>query len=276
MAADINGNTEKRGRAMFGSTVKMERRGKAAVITIQNPPVNVLTAQVRDELRECVLEAEADAEVKTVIFTGAGEKAFMAGADIKSFPEMCGVYGAAYGFAQTVYKVWDQIKQLPKPTIAAINGLTLGAGLELALVCDLRIAEEQAAFGFPEIALGLFPGGGGTQRMPRTVGMALAKEMIFTGKPIDSRRAMEAGLVNAVVPKGSGLQSALELAETIGSRSSKILALAKRAMNEGVSASPRAGISIEAELWQECFMTEDAREGVSAFLEKRAPRIRDR
>lgn len=261
---------------MAEAVVKMTREAKTAILTIQNPPVNVLTAQVRDELHALVRAVAADPEIITVIFTGAGEKAFMAGADIKSFPQMCGVYGSAYGYARTIYAVWDEIKQLPKPTIAAINGITLGAGLELALVCDLRIAEEHVKFGFPEIGLGLFPGGGGTQRMPGVCGMQLAKEMVFTGKPIDSRRAMEAGLLNRVVPKGEALNAALELAAAINEHSGAVLALAKRALNGGACLPPRAGISVEAELWQDCFMTEDIKEGVQAFLEKRRPSFQNR
>lgn len=261
---------------MAEPVVKMTRAGKTAILTIQNPPVNVLTAQVRDELHTLVRDVANDPEIITVIFTGAGKKAFMAGADIKSFPQLCGAYGSAYGYARTIYTVWDEIEQLSKPTIAAINGVTLGAGLELALVCDLRIAEEHAKFGFPEIALGLFPGGGGTQRMPKAAGMLLAKEMIFTGKPIDSSRAMEAGLLNRVVPKGEALNAALELAAAINVQSGAVLALAKRALNDGAAVTPRAGISVEAELWQDCFMTEDVKEGVQAFLEKRRPEFQNR
>lgn len=256
--------------------VALTKEGRTAIITIQNPPVNVLTAAVRDGLKLCAEQAEADPEVAVVIFTGAGEKAFMAGADIKSFPEMFGVSGAAYGFARTVYEVWDLIRDLSKPTIAAINGLALGAGMELALVCDLRVAEEQARFGFPEIALGLFPGGGGTQRMPRIAGLPLTKEMIFTGEQISAERALHSGFLNAVTPKGGALNKAKELAEKIGKHSVPVLQLAKQAVQGGVGCREREGISVEAELWQEAFMTEDIREGVSAFLEKRAPLFRDR
>lgn len=261
---------------MKQSPVIYEKKGRVAVIKICNPPVNVLTNDVRDGLYECTKKAQTDADVACVIYTGDGEKAFMAGANIKGFPDMCGVPGAAYGYARTVYEVWDEIRNLPKPTIAAINGLALGAGLELALACDIRIASENVKFGLPEINLGLFPGGGGTQRLPKTAGIALTKEMVFTGAPIKWERAFQAGLINDVVPQGEVLNQALELAEQIASHSQVILALAKEAINGGIGVTDREGISVEAELWQDCFMTEDIREGVSAFLEKRKPEFHDK
>lgn len=261
---------------MSVSPVVLAKEGRTAIITIQNPPVNVLTDDVRDGLRTCVMAAGDDPEVAAVIITGGGEKAFMAGANIKGFPDMCGVPGAAYGYARTVYEVWDLIRELPKPTIAAINGLALGAGMELALVCDLRVASENAKFGFPEIALGLFPGGGGTQRMPRLAGAALTKEMAFTGKSVDCDRALQAGFLNAVTPRGGALNKARELAEAIGAFSQPVLALTKAAINGGSGRSEPEGMAVEAALWQEAFMTQDIREGVSAFLEKRPAVFQDR
>lgn len=261
---------------MNPSPVVMTKEGRTAIITIQNPPVNVLTCAVRDGLKACVQEAAQDPDVAVVIFTGAGDRAFMAGADIKGFPDMIGQPGAAYGFARTVYEVWDMIRDLPKPTIAAINGLTLGAGMELALVCDLRVAEEQSKFGFPEIALGLFPGGGGTQRMARLSGMALTKEMVFTGESISAQRALDCGFLNAVTPKGGALDKARELAAKISAFSIPVLGLTKKAVNVSLNMDERAGISVEAELWQNAFMTQDCQEGVTAFLEKRKANFQDR
>lgn len=262
-----------KGAKLMNRVAEMTKNGGNAIITIKNPPVNVLTFQVRDEIRECVAEVQNDSSVKCVIITGEGKKAFMAGADIKSFPDMCGVYGEAYGFARTVYEVWDMIEQLEKPTIAAVNGLALGAGLELALTCDIRIAEEPVKFGLPEITLGLFPGGGGTQRLQKLVGAALTKEMVFTGKPITAERALQAGLINEITPEGGALDRAVEMGELIGKYSAPIVALAKKAVNGGIGVSLREGISVEAELWQDAFMTEDIKEGVTAFIEKREPRF---
>lgn len=260
---------------MNGPPVVLTKEGRIGVITIQNPPVNVLTSAVRDGLKQCVRQAEQDPDIAVVIFTGAGERAFMAGANIKGFPDMIDVPGAAYGFARTVYEVWDMIRDLPKPTIAAIDGLALGAGMELALVCDLRVAGEGSKFGFPEIALGLFPGGGGTQRMPKTTSMALAKEMIFTGEPIDAQKALACGFLNCVTPKGGALDGARALAQKISAFSIPVLGLAKKAVNASVDGDEREGISVEAQLWQDAFMTDDCREGVSAFLDKRKASFRD-
>ncbi len=261
---------------MDNEPVVLVKEGRVAIITIQNPPVNVLTNSVRDGLKTCVEQVGKDPEVAAVIITGSGEKAFMAGADIKGFPDMFGVPGEAYGYARTIYEVWDKIRDLPKPTIAAINGSALGAGMELALVCDLRVAEEQSMFRFPEIGLGLFPGGGGTQRMPKVTDMTLAKEMMFTGEQIDAETALARGFLNAVTPKGEALAKAKEMAAKISTHSIPILALTKKAINAGLDGDERKGISVEAELWQECFMTQDIQEGVTAFLEKRTPKFKDR
>lgn len=256
------------------SPVTWEKHGTTAVVTIDNPPVNVLTDDVRLGIDVCMDRIAADDSVACVILTGNGTKAFMAGANIKGFPAMAGVPGAAYAYAKVIYDVWDKIEHFPKPTIAAINGLALGAGMELAAVCDLRIADESARFGFPEIKLGLFPGGGGTQRMPRLIGAALTKEMCFTGAFVDADRALQAGFLNAVTPQGESLNKALEIAQSIGNYSHTILSAAKTAINDGLCVSEREGIAIEADLWQQAFMTEDLKEGVDAFIHKRAPVFR--
>lgn len=256
--------------------VVLEKADRVAVIKIQNPPVNVLTKEVLTGIRVHLEAVRQDPETAVVIFTASGERAFMAGADIKSFPDMCGVSGAAYGYARTVYEVWDEIEAFPKPTIAAINGLALGAGMELSLVCDMRVADQRASFGFPEISLGLFPGGGGTQRMVYAAAPALVKEMVLTGKTIDSARALQAGFLNYVTPPGQALDKALELAKDIAAYSGAVLAMAKRAVNASFEQAKRAGISVEAELWQDAFMTQDAKEGIASFLEKRKPAFKGR
>ena len=248
--------------------VQTERKGRTLVITLCNPPVNVIDSRLRAELKAELKAAEHDPEVGTLIITGEG-KAFMAGADINGFPEMLGKPRAAYEFVYDAYDVWFLLENIKKPTIAAINGLALGAGLEMALCCDLRIASERAKLGLPEIKLGLFPGGGGTQRLPRLIGKAKAKELIFLGEPISATEAKELGIVNRVVP--DALEEALALAERINQYSIVALQAINTAMDLGCDRSLRDGIEIEAQMFQEVFLHDDAREGVQAFLEKRKP-----
>lgn len=258
------------------AVVTWEKRGASAVVTLNDPPVNILTEALRDELFSCMDEIRNDAAVKSVIITGKGEKAFMAGANIKGFPAMIKQPGAAYGFAKTIYDLWDMVERFPKPTIAAINGLALGAGLELALVCDIRIAEEHASFGFPEIKLGLFPGGGGTQRLPRLVGIGVTKELCLLGESISAERAYSTGLVSRVVPRGESLNASLETADRLNGFSGVILDCAKQAINGGIGVSEAEGLAVEADLWQKAFMTDDADEGIDAFIHKRAAVFHDK
>lgn len=253
--------------------VGWEKRGRTAVITLCNPPVNVINAQLRSELKACLKEAEADEGVTTLILTGAG-KAFMAGADINGFPDMVGKPRAAYEFVYDAYDVWFLLEGIRKPTIAAINGLALGAGLEMALCCDIRIASERAKLGLPEIKLGLFPGGGGTQRLPRLIGKAKAKELIFLGEPVSAAEALRLGLVNQVVP--DALDAALEMAQRIDRFSLVALEAVNEAMDRECGGSLRAGIELEAQQFQSVFLHEDVREGVQAFLEKREPNFQNR
>ncbi|WP_191561839.1 enoyl-CoA hydratase [Metabacillus idriensis] len=255
---------------MMNKLVTADKNGSIAIITINNPPLNVMNQQVTRELKECFRALKEDSEVVTVILTGAGEKAFMAGADIKEFPQLIGKKGIKANFLKG-HAFLNEIDQFPKPTIAVLNGLTFGGGCELALTCDLRIAEEHAQIGLPEIKLGLFPGGGGTQRLPRIVGDAKAKEMMFTGDPIDAREAERLGLVGSVVPKGEGIQKAIELANRISRHSLPALSKIKKAVDEGLNSTLLNGLDLEAGLFEEVFQTEDIKEGVQAFIEKRKP-----
>jgi enoyl-CoA hydratase len=254
----------------MGKLVNLEKREGIAIITINNPPLNVMCKQVVMELGETFSYLADDPETVVVILTGAGQKAFMAGADIKEFPQLIGQRGMKVSVMET-HDVLNQIDFLPKPTIAVLNGITFGGGCELALTCDLRIAEEHAQLGLPEIKLGLFPGGGGTQRLPRLIGEAKAKELMFTGDPIAAQEAERIGLVNKVVPSGQGMEAALQLAGRIGGYSLEALSRIKRAVDEGMEATFPAAIEREAELFEEVFQTEDVREGVQAFIEKRKP-----
>lgn len=243
-------------------------------VTIDNPPVNALSASVVNELVTVMKELENDSSVRAVIITGSGEKAFVAGADIKEFPEWI---GKGEEFAEEKSKwlqePFDMIDNLSKPTVAAINGLALGGGCELALACDLRIAEEQVRIGLPEITLGLFPGAGGTQRLPRLVGEGKAKELMFTGEPISASEALRIGLVNMVVPQANSIKKAMEIADKITSYSLPALSLMKKAITEGRGTPLQEGLVREAKYFGKAFQTKDINEGVSAFIEKRNPKF---
>ena len=255
--------------------VTWRRSGATAVITIDNPPVNVVDDVVRREMTECLLEARADDAVITIVITGAGQKALMAGADIKGLPDLVKKAGGGYGLAKKGYVVWDLLESLSKPTIAAINGLALGAGCEMSLACDIRIADERAKLGLPEIKLGFFPGGGGTQRLPKLVGKAKAKELMYLGEPITAQEALRIGLVNQVAPAGESLNQALAMAEKINAQSRLALGYIKELVN--LSDRPIAeGLEQEAQLLETAFHNDDVEEGVSAFLEKRTPRFQHR
>lgn len=254
----------------MGKLVRLEKRQGVAIVTIDNPPLNVMCKQVVIELSETFSPLADDPETVVVILTGAGQKAFMAGADIKEFPQLIGKSGVKASVMET-HHVLNQIDFFPKPTIAVLNGITFGGGCELALTCDLRIAEEHAQIGLPEIKLGLFPGGGGTQRLPRLIGEAKAKELMFTGEPISAQEAERIGLINKVALSGKGMEVALELARRIRSYSLEALSRIKKSVDEGAELLFSEAIEREAELFEEVFQTQDVREGVQAFIEKRKP-----
>ncbi|MGD6816936.1 enoyl-CoA hydratase [Metabacillus sp. 113a] len=255
--------------------IKKEKQGAYTILVIENPPLNVMSQAVLRELDEVLNELKTDEETICVIITGAGDRAFMAGADIKEFPELIGKKGIKSQFMES-HSVLNKLDDFPKPVIAVLNGLTFGGGCELALACDLRIAEDHVQIGLPEIKLGLFPGGGGTQRLPRAVGEARAKEMMFTGEPVDAVKAKAIGLVNEVVPKGEGLQYGVKLASRISRYSLPALSRIKRSVNEGLGVSLKEGLEHEAGLFEEVFQTEDIKEGVQAFIEKRKPEFTHR
>ncbi|MCM3764784.1 enoyl-CoA hydratase [Neobacillus niacini] len=250
--------------------VRLEKNNGIATVTIDNPPLNVLSGQVMSGLKSVFETIAGDNEIVVAILTGAGSRAFMAGADIKEFPQSIGKKGMKDHVMQQ-HAVFNLIDFLPKPTIAVLNGLTLGGGCELAITCDIRIAEEHAQLGLPEVKLGLFPGGGGTQRLPKIVGEAKAKELMFIGDPISAQEAEKLGLVNKVVPTGLGMEKALAMAKKISGYSLQALSRIKKAVDEGTNMEFHAGIEREAELFEEVFLTEDVKEGVSAFIEKRKP-----
>ena len=256
--------------------VRLDKYGNAAVVTLDNPPVNVLTRAAVDALADALIRVEADEEAVAVVLTGAGERAFAAGADIKEMPGALGRPGVALEMARALHDLMNRLDHLPKPTIAALRGFAFGGGLELALACDVRIADSTAAFGLTEIRLGILPGAGGTQRLPRLIGEARAKQMMFTGEPVDAALAERWGLVNAVVEAGRALPAALELAQTIAARSLPALARIKAAVDGGADMPLPEALQLEARLFDEVFQTDDSREGITAFIEKRTARFRHR
>ncbi len=254
--------------------VKLTIEDKVAIITIDHPPVNALNAITLNELSEMVDDIVANAEVKVAIITGAGQMAFIAGADINEFTAITRAEQAVEA-SRRGQNVFDKIENAPKPFIAAINGVALGGGMELALACHLRIIGDRAKMGQPEINLGIIPGWGGTQRLPRVVGKAKATELILTGDQVTAQEAYRLNLVNKVVPGGEVLKTARDLAKKIAQKS----ALTAKAALEAIAQSSQpvaAGLTFEANQFGVLFQSEDMREGVAAFLEKRQPVFKDK
>ncbi|WP_280770451.1 enoyl-CoA hydratase/isomerase family protein [Salipaludibacillus daqingensis] len=250
--------------------VSVEKKDGVATITVDRPPLNVLSKQVFKELGDVFDSLEHDNEAVAVVFTTAGEKAFVAGADIKEFPEMIGNKDMKKSVMEG-HDVLNRIDAFPKPTIVVLDGLTLGGGCELALAFDIRIAEEQATIGLPEIKLGIFPGGGGTQRLPRLVGEAKAKEMMYTGESVSAAEAKSIGLVNQVTATGEGITEAMKMAGKMSGYSLEPLSRIKKAVNQGMELNFNEAIELEADLFKQVFHTEDVKEGLNAFMEKRKP-----
>lgn len=247
-----------------------------AVVIIDNPPMNVLSAWVVEELHDCLREINNNSNCRAMVVSGAGEKAFMAGADIKEFVEIIKLSLSPQAYIKKIHDALNYLEDLPIPTLAAINGYALGGGLELSLACDIRIASEKALLGVPEIKLGLYPGGGGTQRLPRLIGTSLAKEMLFTGEPFTAEESLSIGLVNRVVPHSEILNAAKKLAHLLASRPGIAMRLLKETVNRGINSSLEEGLIVERDLLERAFQTEDAREGVFSFLEKREAQFKHR
>ena len=241
-----------------------------AMVTLSNGPLNVLNGVVSLELCGCADEIRADSSVRIVVVTGAGERAFSAGGDITEFPKVLQRKDAKQFWRQNRLG-FQSFADLPGPTIAAVNGLAYGGGFELALACDLRVASENAKFCLPEIKIGLFPDGGGTQRLPRLVGASRAKEMMFLGEPITAAEAYRIGLVDHLVPVGRALSEARALAGRLAAMPPLALRSIKRAVDEGSDRNLQSGLQLEGELFDDVFQTAEAREGIRAFLEKRRP-----
>jgi enoyl-CoA hydratase len=251
----------------------VERRdGGVVVVTLdRQEALNALNREVLSELRDRLRELATDTETRVLVLTGAGDRAFAAGADIKEMTEMGVLEGHAWG--SLGHECGRLLESMPKPTLAAVNGFALGGGCELALACDIRYASERAQFGQPEINLAIIPGWGGTQRLARAVGPALAKDLILTGRAIDAAEALRIGLVSAVYPAGELLDRALETAAALAAKSAVALSAAKDAANRSLQGDLGAGLSYEAILFAALFATEDQKEGMRAFAEKREPRF---
>jgi enoyl-CoA hydratase len=253
----------------------LERDGAVAIVTINRPKVlNALNRQTLDELRRLVLELKADASVRVMILTGAGEKAFVAGADITELAVQTPISGREH--ALTGQHVLDLIEHMGKPVIAAINGFALGGGCELAMACTLRLAADTARLGQPEINLGLIPGYAGTQRLSRLVGKGRAMELILGGAPIAAAEAERIGLVNRVVPAAELMAEARKLAAQLAKNAPIAMRYIITAINKGLEMPFAEGCVFEATLFGLVASTEDMREGTSAFLEKRKPEFTGR
>jgi enoyl-CoA hydratase len=244
-------------------------------ITINRPDkLNAMNVETIGELKAAFGEFEADAEVRAVILTGSGEKAFVAGADISEFVHLNAEMGRH--FSREGQALTRTIENFPKPVIAAINGFALGGGTEIALACHIRLASENAKLGQPEVKLGIIPGYGGTQRLARLVGKGKAMEMILTGRMVEAREAAEIGLVNRVVPPAELLAAAEGLAKEAIKNGPLAVAYSIEAINRGLDVTLDEGLEIEAEIFGRTCATEDFKEGAKAFLEKRKPDFRGR
>jgi enoyl-CoA hydratase len=255
-------------------TLLLERRGRVAIITINRPEKrNALNIKTREEGAALIEDLRNDDSVNVVVITGAGDKAFIAGADIAEF---AGRSAQMQRDVMVQRSLFNAIDTFPKPVIAMVNGYCLGGGCEVALACDIRIASETASFGQPEINLGIIPGGGGTQRLTRLVGEGRAMEMILSGQIIDAKTAFEIGLVNHVVPADQLEARTIELANTIAEKGPIAVRLAKEAVKIASRSNLDEGLRREVDLFALCFATEDKDEGVNAFLEKRKPVFKGR
>ncbi len=250
--------------------VRLERDGALAILTIEHPPANAISRAVVLGIVEAFEQCEADGTCRALSLTGAGPKFFAAGADISEFGSNGGE-SIARGQDLTL-----RMERSRLATVCAVNGIAFGGGCELSLACDVRVASSSARFGQPEITLGIMPGMGGTQRLPRAVGKTKAMDLILTGRMMDAAEAERAGLVSRVVPAAELLAEAVKIAEKIASFSAPIVAMAKESVNRAYDMPLGEGLRFERRLFHAMFATEDQKEGMAAFAEKRPPKFRHR
>ncbi|RFU62811.1 enoyl-CoA hydratase [Peribacillus saganii] len=256
-------------------SVVFQEKGEIAILQLyRENGYNALDIETVEQLNENILHIASSKIFRSVILTGSGRKAFSAGADLKERIRMDKSQVREY--LNKIRKTYRQIEQLPQPVIAAINGLCIGGGLEMALACDLRISSSNSVFSLPEVKIGIIPGGGGTQRLMRAVGDLYAKEMILTGKKISADKALAIGLLNEVTEDKSVLQRAIELAEEINENAPISVQKAKEVLNYGRNAVLEEGLIIEAEAYEEVLHTKDREEALIAFNEKRKPIFKGR
>jgi enoyl-CoA hydratase/carnithine racemase len=253
--------------------VDIEVADGIGTLRLSRPPMNALNIQIQEGLREAAARLGADPDVAAVVIYG-GEKVFAAGADIKEMADMSYVDMSVR--AGALSSAFDAVARIPKPVVAAITGYALGGGCELALACDFRVAAQDAKLGQPEINLGIIPGAGGTQRLPRLVGPARAKDLIFSGRLVDAAEALAIGLVDQVVPAAEVYDTAVALVRRYVGGPAAAIRAAKLAVDGGLSMDLSAGLTWESQLFAALFATEDRREGMSAFVDKRKPRFTGR
>ncbi|MFI0369016.1 enoyl-CoA hydratase/isomerase family protein [Actinomadura sp. 1N219] len=257
---------------MTAELVHLEVTDGVAIVRVDHPPVNALSGDVLDQLSKQTDRLEAADDVRAVVITGTGSKAFVAGADITEFEELIKT-GAMPQRAARSRVLFDRIEALPIPVIAAVQASAVGGGLELALLCDVVLAAEDVRFGLTETRLGLIPGGGGTQRLSRKVGVGVAKYLLFSGRVIDTSEALRVGLVEQVFPADEVVAEAVRLARTLAELPAVAVQAAKAAIDQGTALPLAKGLDLERDLFLQTFESEDFEEGFRAFLEKRPPRF---
>ncbi len=252
--------------------INYEADGAVAVLTINRPKaLNALNSAVLDEINETIDAVDLDT-VRALIITGAGEKSFVAGADIGEMSTLTKAEGEAFG--KKGNDVFLKIETLPIPVIAAVNGFALGGGCEISMACDIRICSENAVFGQPEVGLGITPGFGGTQRLARTVGVGMAKQLIYTARNIKAPEALRIGLVNAVYPIDELMPAAKKMASIIAANAPIAVRNCKKAINEGLQTDIENAVEIEEKLFGDCFETEDQKYGMAFFLDRNKDKVK--
>jgi len=261
---------------MPGELVLCSVEDGVALVTLNNPPLNLVTLELTRQLNALVERLASDESVRAMVMTGAGTKAFCAGSDVREFPRMMGLGVVVPQKLALENEAYSRIDDFPKPTIAALNGLAFGGGLELAVCCDLIVAEEGGRVALPEINLGVFPGSGGPVRVTRRIGEGRAKEMMFFGEPVPVETALAWGLVNRVVPAGEARPAALALARTLAAKPAVALAACKQAIDMAFDVAEEDAVRASLALSERAFTSADCREGVRAFFAKEPPRFTHR